>query len=194
MIEVIQEADQQLFLWLNSLHISWLDPVMYWITNKYTWFPAYALIIITLLVKYKWEGVRVVLMLILIIIACDQLTSGLMKPLFERLRPCHNPGLANQVHLVEGCGGKYGFASSHAANTFGFATGLWLLLRNWSRWFTWGFVWAGIVSYSRIYVGVHYPLDILVGGIIGVAVAVIFYQLYQRLSHHSLNTSPTKYH
>ncbi|MGB3588934.1 MAG: phosphatase PAP2 family protein [Tunicatimonas sp.] len=194
MIEVIQEADQQLFLWLNSLHVPWLDPVMYLITNKYTWFPAYALVVAILLLKYQWEGARMVLLLILIIIACDQLTSGLMKPLFERLRPCHNPGLVNQVHLVEGCGGRYGFASSHAANTFGFATGLWLLLRNWSQWFVWGFAWAGLVSYSRIYVGVHYPLDILVGGLIGFAVAIVIHQLYRRLRHHLLNTLPAKYH
>ncbi|WKN44432.1 phosphatase PAP2 family protein [Tunicatimonas pelagia] len=189
MIEVIQEADQQLFLWLNSLHLPWLDPVMYRITNKYTWFPAYALIVVVLLIKYKWEGAKMIVLLVLIIIACDQLTSGFMKPFFERLRPCHNPGLTDQVHVVEGCGGKYGFASSHAANTFGFATGLWLLLRSWSRWFVWGFAWAGVVSYTRIYVGVHYPLDILIGAILGAAIAIIFYQLYRNFNRRLLNTS-----
>lgn len=194
MIEVIQEADQQLFLWLNSLHASWLDPVMYRITNKYTWFPVYALIIAVLLKKYRWEGVRIVLLLGLIILACDQLTSGLMKPWFERLRPCHNPGLVGQVHVVEGCGGKYGFASSHAANAFGFATGLWLLLRHWSTWFAAAFAWASLVSYSRIYVGVHYPLDILVGSVMGVSIAVLLYHLYRNFNHRLLRNIPKKYY
>ncbi|MEM9829434.1 MAG: phosphatase PAP2 family protein [Bacteroidota bacterium] len=194
MIEVIQEADQQLFLWLNSLHVSWLDPVMYWVTNKYTWFPFYAVLVGAMIVKYKWEGVRIVLLLALIIVACDQLTSGVMKPFFERLRPCHHPGIAEQVHLVKGCGGQYGFASSHAANTFGFATGMWLLLRNWSQLFVWSFAWAGLVSYSRIYVGVHYPLDIVVGGLLGAILAMLFCRIYGYFRESLLKVLPNRYH
>ena len=193
MIEVVQEADQQLFLWLNSQHLPFLDSVMYWITNKYTWFPLYGLLAVGIFLRYRWEGLRMILLIGLIIVACDQLTSGLMKPLFERLRPCHNPDLANQVHLVKGCGGKYGFASSHAANTFGLATGSWLLLRTWSQGFILGFVWAAIVSYSRIYVGVHYPLDIVVGGIIGMLVAILLFRLYQVNRHRILKVFPERY-
>ena len=116
-----------------------------------------------------------------------------MKPFFERLRPCHNPSIASLVHLVEGCGGKYGFASSHAANAFGLATACWLFLRSWSHYFIWGFLWAVVVSYSRIYMGVHYPLDILVGAFIGVVLAWLVYQSYQRMKPALFRTLPEKY-
>lgn len=193
MIESIQEADQQLFLWLNSFHTAWLDYLMYWITNKYTWFPVYALLAVGTVIRFGWEGVRIVVVLALVIVACDQLTSSLMKPTFERLRPCHNPSIAGLVHLVKGCGGKYGFASSHAANTFGLATAIWLFFRNRSYLFAWWFVWAAVVSYSRIYVGVHYPLDIFIGAIVGCALAWLIYHLYQRFRPTILRTLPEKY-
>jgi undecaprenyl-diphosphatase len=193
MIESILEADQQFFLWLNSFHTTWLDPVMYWITNKYTWFPVYGILVIGIVIKYGWEGVRIVLILAVIIAACDQLTSGFMKPTFERLRPCHSPSIANFVHLVKGCGGQYGFVSSHAANSFGLAAALWLFLSSWSSWFAVGFVWAAVVSYSRIYVGVHYPLDIIVGAFIGVILAWLIYQLYQRYRGRLVAGLPVRY-
>jgi len=193
MIESILEADQQLFLWLNRFHADWLDPIMYWITIKYTWFPLYAMLVIGIIVKYGWEGVRIVLVLVVIIAACDQLTSGLMKPTFERLRPCHNPAIANSVHLVKGCGGQYGFASSHAANTFGLAAALWFFFQSWSYWFGLGFGWAAVVSYSRVYVGVHYPLDIFVGAGIGVVLAWAFYKLYQQYRLRLVSLLPARY-
>ena len=194
MIESILEADQQFFLWLNSFYADWLDPIMYRITNKYTWFPVYAVLVIGIIIKYGWEGVRIVLVLAIIVAACDQLTSGFMKPTFERLRPCHNPAIANIVHLVKSCGGQYGFASSHAANTFGLAAALWFFFQSWSSWFALGFVWAVVVSYSRVYVGVHYPLDIIVGAFIGIVIAWVVYKLYQRYRAQLVSTLPDRYH
>ncbi|MEM9672158.1 MAG: phosphatase PAP2 family protein [Bacteroidota bacterium] len=193
MIEAILEADQQIFLWLNSFHANWLDPIMYRITNKYTWFPVYAALVVAIILKYRWEGVRIVLVLVLVITACDQLTSGFMKPTFERLRPCHNPTIAHFVHLVKGCGGQYGFASSHAANTFGLAATLWFFFQSWSFWFALGFGWAAVVSYSRVYVGVHYPLDIIVGAIIGVVLAWMIYKLYQQYRVRLVAALPYRY-
>ena len=104
----------------------------------------------------------------LTIVLADQITSTLMKPYFARLRPSHEPLLQSLIHIVDGYkGAKYGFASSHAANTFGAATFFFLLLRKNYKWIGLIFLWAAVATYSRIYLGVHYPGDIVVGGFVG---------------------------
>ncbi|MEQ8812112.1 MAG: phosphatase PAP2 family protein [Imperialibacter sp.] len=169
------ELDQQFFLWLNSHHASWLDGPMLLITGRNTWIPLYLFLVIWLIYKQKKETIWSILAIVLTIAIADQLTSGLMKPFFERLRPCHDPGISSLVHLVGGCGGKFGFASSHAANTFALATFVSLLHTGKSYWhFVW-FGWAAIVTYSRIYVGVHYPGDVLMGALVGIAAAYTIY-------------------
>jgi undecaprenyl-diphosphatase len=105
----------------------------------------------------------------LTILISDQVTSGLMKPFFERLRPCHEERLDGVIHNYGRCGGLFGFVSSHAANTFAIATFLNLKIRDNLPYLKWIFLWAFIISYTRIYLGVHYPFDILLGAVIGVA-------------------------
>ena len=101
-----------------------------------------------------------------------------MKPFFERLRPTHEPGFDGLVHTVYGYrGGKFSFSSGHAANTFGIATIAWLLFRTRIRLIGLIFLWAALVSYTRIYLGVHYPGDILVGASIGVSLGWIIYKI-----------------
>jgi undecaprenyl-diphosphatase len=96
-----------------------------------------------------------------------------MKPGFERLRPCQNPNLKEWIHLVGGCGGMYGFASSHAANSFALACCL-IKIYSSKRWLFWSIlIWAIIVSYSRIYVGVHYPGDVITGALIGIFISLL---------------------
>lgn len=179
MLEKIEELDQQVFLFLNGLHNEFFDVVMYWITLKYTWFPFYGLLVIFLIWKYRLEGFYMVLAIGLVVALSDQFTSSFMKPYFVRLRPCYEPDLEETIHIVAGCGGKYGFASSHAANAFGFAAIVWLLLRNTYRHLGWLFVWAAVVSYSRIYMGVHYPVDIIIGGLCGFLFGWLIFWLYQ---------------
>ena len=152
---------------------------MYWVTNKYTWFPLYFMFIVVVIWKYRTRGLIMCLAMVLAVSISDQITSGWMKPFFGRLRPCQVPSLQEIVHLVTGCGGRYGFASSHASTTFGLATVAWLTLRSWSVWFGGAFVWSAIVAYSRVYVGVHYPLDILTGALIGFLVGIAVYQVYR---------------
>lgn len=127
--------------------------------------------------------------LILTIVVADQTASTLLKPTIQRLRPCHVAYLQNKIHLVvESCGGTYGFASSHAANSFGLAMAIWLVCRaagpvsNRYKKYLWCFFpWAAVVSYSRIYVGVHYPLDVLAGALIGCGAAYLSVWAVQKL-------------
>lgn len=178
MLERIKELDEQLFLFLNGLHNDFFDVVMYWVTYKYTWFPFYFLLIVLVIWRYRWQGALMMLAVLIAVGLSDQLTSGFMKPFFGRLRPCHDPDLQGMVHVVAGCGGRFGFASSHASTTFGLAMSLWLMLRGWTSKFAYAFLWAAIVSYSRIYVGVHYPVDILIGALGGTMVGLVVYMLY----------------
>lgn len=183
-INKLEYWDQQLFLFLNGLHASALDWPMYWISEKYTWIPFYAIILAFIIWQFKYKAIYLLLGIGLVILFADQLTSGLMKPLFERPRPCHEPVLEGLVYLVKGCGGKFGFASSHAANTFGLAMFLWLTFKDRYGWISIIFLWATVVSFSRIYLGVHYPLDIIVGGLLG---ALIAWSVYKAMEKWVLN-------
>ena len=194
MLQTIDELDRQLFLHLNGSHTEWLDELMFWITNKYTWFPLYLLLVAVVVWKYRTRGLIMCLGMLLAVGLSDHITSGWMKPFFGRLRPCQVPDLQQVVHVVAGCGGKYGFASSHASTTFALATTVWLMLRSWSLWFGGAFAWSATVAYSRIYVGVHYPLDILTGATIGFLVGWLFYRLYQWLVYKLLKANPPLAH
>ena len=182
MFKKLESLDQRLFLYLNGDYADWLDTLMYWVTIKYTWFPFYLLLIIWLSWRYKWQGVIMLVTMVAALGLADFVTSGLMKPFFERPRPCHEQALKGLVYIAKGCGGRYGFASSHASTTFALAGSMWWLLKYWSRWWGLAFGWASLVAYSRVYVGVHYPADILVGAVVGILVGWLMVQLELWLS------------
>lgn len=170
MIETLRQLDQDLFLFLNGIHSPFWDEVMYWISDKYFWFPMYALLIALIIIKEKRRAIPILIGIALVITLADQLSVHMFKEVFERFRPCRPESpIHEMVHTVKGhCGGKYGFISSHATNAFAAAVFLWKVLAKYYRFFTpLIFVWAALVSYSRVYLGVHYMGDILGGAIFG---------------------------
>lgn len=168
MIEAINNWDELTFIWLNSFHWEFLDPLVLQLTKTITWIPLYVWLLYQ---SYRVDAKNLAWILggvMVTILLADQVTSGFMKPYFERLRPCHDPRWEGIQHAYGGCGGLYGFASSHAANTFGLATFFTLQLGKKQRLMAWLFLYALLVSYTRIYLGVHYPLDVIVGAFVGV--------------------------
>lgn len=180
MIEIISEIDQELFLLLNGGHTPFWDTVMYYISEKLTWVPLYLFLIFLIYKSEKRESLFIIFTLIIAVSIADQVTSGFMKPFFMRFRPCRDPVIQDLVHIVGGhCGGQYGFASSHSSTTFAIAMTAFLFLRQHYRYVFLLFIWAAIVAYSRVYLGVHYPGDILVGGLLGILIGFLVYRGYK---------------
>lgn len=181
MLARLNALDTRLFVYLNGHHSPFWDPVMYWASNKLFWLPFYALILFLIIRHYRKASLWVILCIGMLITLSDQLSSHLIKGLVRRLRPSHQPALAGLVHLSEaGAGGLYGFVSGHAANSFALAVFLSLILPRrfgWLKGVLWG--WAVLVSYSRIYVGVHYPGDVLCGALLGALVGYGVAALYR---------------
>ncbi len=180
MIDQLIEIDKKILVFLNSFHSPILDPVMLVITQTVFWIPLYAFLIFLLFKNYKKEAVWILLGAAITILLTDQITSTIMKPYFARLRPSHDPSIQSLLHIVDNYrGGLYGFSSGHAANTMGVALFVWLNLRTFYRWIGLIFIWAIIMSYTRIYLGVHYPGDIVVGGTIGIICGWISFKTVQ---------------
>jgi undecaprenyl-diphosphatase len=179
MLDYLKQLDVLLLVFINSLHTPFLDKCMLFITHRYTWTPLYVVIVLFLFFKRKKEFPIVLLFIIGSVVCADLFASSLMKPLFHRLRPCHNHEISSLLYLIkDNCGGRYGFISSHAANTFALATFLFLFLGKEYRWVELLFIWAAFVSLSRVYLGVHYPADIAVGALSGILIALLFYYFY----------------
>lgn len=180
MLEQELELEKGLFYALNGSDSAFLDVFLAIYSDKWIWLPLYAFFLFIFVFKKNWKEILLVLLSIaLVITLCDQIASGFFKPFFQRFRPSVHPDFMDQVDLVSFLKrkGGYGFISSHAANAFGFATFTALLFRN--KIFTIVFlVHALLTSYSRVYLGVHFVSDVVVGALVGVLSAFIVYKLY----------------
>lgn len=156
---------------------------MMWIVSRTSvWFPFYVFVALFLFYKtLKKEAALVLIFFIVMIVVCDQFSSGLVKPFFERPRPTHHPDFKDFVDMVNGHrGGGFSFISGHATNSFGFAVFLSLVFRN--HWVTLvSLVWAMLISYSRIYLGVHFISDVVGGVLAGILIATISYAVFASL-------------
>lgn len=167
MIEQFLNWDQSFFLFLNSFHNNLFDSFFSIVTQTNVWIPLYIAFIFIIIKTKKQEAAWILLGMIITIVLADQISSSLLKELVGRLRPSHEPTLSGLVHLVDGYkGGQFGFVSSHAANSFAFALFSSLVFKN-RIYALIIFLWAIVNAYSRIYLGVHYPGDIIGGMIVG---------------------------
>lgn len=183
-VNVLEAVDQQLLLAINRTHTALLDAIMTFASNRNVWFPAYALLIGWLIYHFRQRALLLLPLVFAAVGLADSITSRLFKPYFARPRPCHSPQLAGLLHLPDGCGGQFGFMSSHAANSVCLAIFMALVLpAGRFRPLKWLLVaWAALLSYSRVYLGAHYPADVLGGGLIGALLGWGAATLYQRLA------------
>jgi len=181
MLDFLNEIDKQVFLFLNSQHNGFFDFLMWWFSDKLIWIPFYLFLLFLLIKQYQWETVAILLTLAILIALSDQF-SGLLKNSIARLRPTHNFEIQDQVQTLNGyLGGSYGFVSAHAANSFALAYFLIKFLKPHIKYIApILYFWALLVSYSRVYLGVHFPGDILGGAILGLFSAWVMVNIYYR--------------
>mgnify|MGYP000011032515 FL=1 len=182
MLETILELDQTIFFWINNdWHNPFLDWLMPYWRNKYTWIPFYIFLLIFALWKYRIRGLFFILALGATVAISDPLSSELVKKNVQRVRPCNDTTINESVLLLVRCGGGYSFTSSHATNHFAVAVFLLLTLGRAFRKIKWPLLfWAASIAIGQVYVGVHYPLDIIAGGLMGSAVGWLVARLFNR--------------
>jgi len=180
-VQEIIQLDKDFFLYLNNLgNPSW-DGFWEVISYRFSWVPFYAFLFFLIWKNFGWKKTLLILVLTAVmIIAADQFTN-ILKVNVKRLRPCFTNGFEGLMRPI-GCerSGQFGFTSAHSANHFALALFLGLIFKSRIKWFIYFlFVWAGVVAYSRIYLGVHFPLDIICGGIIGLIFGWLSYKSYR---------------
>lgn len=180
MEEIILE-DKQAMIFLNNLGSSTFDPFWILVSEKWFWIPLYVIFLYFLYKNFNKKSLFYILLFVALGITASDQIANIFKFGFERLRPCHDPSLEGLLREVK-CGGKFGFYSAHSSNSFFVATYLTILLGKKIKQLPYFlFVWAAIVAYSRVYLGMHFPGDIIVGAIMGIFLALFFGTLAKKV-------------
>ncbi|WP_456377949.1 phosphatase PAP2 family protein [Lutibacter sp.] len=180
MLDTILSKDIELLIYLNNLGTVQWDGFWLVITNKFSAIPLYLVLLFFTYKKYGLKKMFIAVLFVIILITISDQTSNLFKYGFKRLRPCHDESISHLIRLVkDSCGGMYAFFSAHAANAMAIAVFFGLLLKTELKYvFQILVLWALLVAYSRIYVGVHFPLDVFTGILFGLLYGTIFYKLF----------------
>lgn len=173
-VEKILQIDHKIWGYLNvRWHNEFFDTLMPFLRNQWTWSPLYLFLLLFMPRRFGRNGWLWCAAFLITFGVGDQVSASIMKPFFGRIRPCNDPYFAGIVHIIVPCGGGKSFPSSHATNHFALAVFSSVSLGRFSRWI-WvaGLLWAASVSYAQVYVGVHYPLDVFCGGLLGVCIGM----------------------
>ena len=184
LLSMLKAMDTMVFLTVNSHHNAYFDSVMWLVSGKLIWVPMYVSLFFVLLKNYSYKVVFAILLAIgVVILFTDSFTAQVIRPWVCRLRPSNldNP-MSSMVHIVDGYrGGAYGFPSNHASNTWGLAFFITFLFRRYKLTFFF-FLWALLVCYSRMYLGVHYFGDLLIGGLLALAGTSTVFYVFRKVS------------
>lgn len=189
LLDRLLSLDCKWFLKVNTEWISgagdFIFPILRYPKN---WIPLYVFLLCYAIFKFRWKALPWILFAVTCITLTDQISSHVLKGFFDRLRPCQQPGLREMARLlVDHCPENASFPSSHAVNHFGIATFFFFTLRVYFKQWTWlFFLWAGAICYAQVYVGVHYPGDVLGGAVLGFLLGLIptfFFRRYYNFQY-----------
>jgi undecaprenyl-diphosphatase len=183
MPETLLQFDRHLFYFINhDMANAFFDLIMPYLRNPKFWIPLYIFIIVFCLWRYKKTGAIIIVLLALTAGFADFTSASLIKPAVQRIRPCRNPITSKTDINQVGCGTGYSFPSTHATDHFAMAAFLTLLFyKKWPWIALWATLWAGIICFAQVYVGVHYPLDVIGGAIYGILVGSLFAFIFKKL-------------
>jgi membrane-associated phospholipid phosphatase len=182
-LESVQSFDQSLFVLVNRIATHpWLDTLMPFFRESTFWIPFYIFLVVFVFVNFGKKGWVWLLFAFITVLLTDQLSSSIIKNWVQRPRPCSDPLFSDQVRLLlDHCSGGYSFTSSHATNHFGVATFLFITLGPFfGTWKYLLFIWAALICYAQVYVGVHYPLDVVFGALLGFTIGHFVCWAYQK--------------
>jgi undecaprenyl-diphosphatase len=194
MLEVLNSVDSSVLVWIHQhLHNGFLDWLMVLIRNKIVWLPLYVFLLSFVLINFGRRSLLWAAILIFAVGLCDTVSSKVIKYQVQRLRPCHTE-LSAQMEVLIPCGGRYSFTSSHATNHFGVAVFIFFTLGRLFRKIRWPLViWASAIAFAQVYVGVHYPLDVIAGGLLGSLIgAGLAWYYNHRLKRWSIYQQPLR--